>query len=61
LIEINQTREFSKDETWWEPMKKKLMLKRIDQPEEVAHAAVFLVFDEASFISMLRPGLHQAQ
>lgn len=51
LTATKSTAEQLQDPDFWNPMKDKLMLGRLAQPEEIPPAALFLASDEASFIT----------
>jgi NAD(P)-dependent dehydrogenase (short-subunit alcohol dehydrogenase family) len=51
LTATKSTAEQLKKPEFWGPMKEKLMLGRLAQPEEIPPAALFLASEEASFIT----------
>jgi NAD(P)-dependent dehydrogenase (short-subunit alcohol dehydrogenase family) len=51
LTATKATAEQLKNPDFWEPMKEKLMLGRLAQPEEIPPAALFLASDESSFVT----------
>jgi NAD(P)-dependent dehydrogenase (short-subunit alcohol dehydrogenase family) len=51
LIETNQTRERLKDPDWASAMLGKTLLGRLGRAEEVENVALFLAFDESSWVT----------
>ena len=51
LVETGQTRAFINTPEWFAPMKDKLMLGRVGQPEDIAPLAVYLASDESSWVT----------
>jgi NAD(P)-dependent dehydrogenase (short-subunit alcohol dehydrogenase family) len=51
LVRTAQTEAFLEDPGWSEPMMRKLMIKRVGEPEDVAPCAVFLASDESSWVT----------
>jgi NAD(P)-dependent dehydrogenase (short-subunit alcohol dehydrogenase family) len=51
LVLTNQTREFMMLPEWWGPMRKKLMLGRAGEPEDVVPCAVYLAADESRWVT----------
>jgi NAD(P)-dependent dehydrogenase (short-subunit alcohol dehydrogenase family) len=51
LVETAQTRAFINDPNWFGPMRDKLMLGRVGQPEDIAPLAVYLASDESSWVT----------
>lgn len=47
----NQTRELAQDEAWMSSMNRKLMIKRLGKPIDIAYAALYLLSDEASWVT----------
>jgi NAD(P)-dependent dehydrogenase (short-subunit alcohol dehydrogenase family) len=51
LVMTNQTRAFIDMPEWFGPMKAKLMLGRVGQPEDIAPLAVYLASDESAWVT----------
>jgi NAD(P)-dependent dehydrogenase (short-subunit alcohol dehydrogenase family) len=51
LVETAQTRAFINDPQWLGPMRDKLMLGRVGQPEDIAPLALYLASDESSWVT----------
>jgi NAD(P)-dependent dehydrogenase (short-subunit alcohol dehydrogenase family) len=51
LVLTNQTREHAKRPEFWEPMRRKLMLGRAGESEDIVPCAVFLASDESRWIT----------
>jgi NAD(P)-dependent dehydrogenase (short-subunit alcohol dehydrogenase family) len=51
LVETAQTRAFINNPEWFGPMRDKLMLGRVGQPEDIAPLAVYLASDESSWVT----------
>lgn len=51
LVLSNQTRELMKLPEWWEVMRRKLMLGRAGEPEDVVPCAVYLASDESRWVT----------
>jgi NAD(P)-dependent dehydrogenase (short-subunit alcohol dehydrogenase family) len=51
LVMANQTRAFIDMPEWFGPMKAKLMLGRVGQPEDIAPLAVYLASDESAWVT----------
>jgi NAD(P)-dependent dehydrogenase (short-subunit alcohol dehydrogenase family) len=51
LVETAQTRAFINDPGWFGPMRDKLMIGRVGQPEDIAPLAVYLASDESSWVT----------
>ena len=51
LVETGQTRAFINTPEWFAPMKDKLMLGRVGQPEDIAPLAVYFASDESSWVT----------
>jgi NAD(P)-dependent dehydrogenase (short-subunit alcohol dehydrogenase family) len=51
LVETAQTRTFINDPNWFGPMRDKLMLGRVGQPEDIAPLAVYLASNESSWVT----------
>lgn len=51
LVRTAQTEAFLGDPDWYEPMMRRLMIKRIGEPEDVAWCAVYLASDESAWVT----------
>lgn len=51
LVLTAQTKAFIENPDWFGPMREKLMLGRVGQPEDIAPMAVYLASDESSWVT----------
>ncbi|KAA8946904.1 SDR family NAD(P)-dependent oxidoreductase, partial [Mycobacterium sp.] len=51
IVETNQTIPLLQDPQWHEAMVEQTVLRRIGQPQDIASAALFLAWDESSWIT----------
>lgn len=51
LVRTAQTEPLMNDENWYGPMRRKLMLGRMGEPEDIAHCAVYLASDESRWVT----------
>jgi len=51
LIKTAQTEEFINTPSWYEVMERKLMIKRVGMPDDIAYCALYLASDESSWVT----------
>lgn len=51
LVRTAQTEPLMLDENWYGPMRRKLMLGRMGEPEDIAFCAVYLASDESRWVT----------
>ena len=51
LVKTAQTEALLEDPNWYEPMMRRLMIKRVGEPEDIAWCAVYLASDESSWVT----------
>lgn len=51
LVRTAQTEPLMNDENWYGPMRRKLMLGRMGEPEDIAYCAVYLASDESRWVT----------
>ena len=51
LVRTAQTEAFLGDPNWSEPMMRRLMIKRVGEPEDIAPCAVYLASDESTWVT----------